>query len=550
MSRICHTCRSLASAQVRAHAPARAFATAITTGKYEHHLPPKRARPILPKLGRRTPTTQSLPTLLKTLSDLKSKSRRPTPSAYITIIKAAGDYALGRNASDGDETEGLGWQVAMAAWDDAKRGGIDLGTDGIESLMRFSVIYPHLLPSLLLYSDSQLASSYQAMIKASSLSSNLEQTFLLITEMFARDITPLPATLKASIRIACEWGCPRLALQLAQKVETESSTGQRIDRDSWFDILVSSADSQYLHGVETAWDRVKSSYTPDEGLVLAMLNTAGRWGRPDFASTILESLPTSPQEHHLAPLLEAFCNAGQVPNAFHVLSSIRASGLTPTLATIQPIVTVLKDAEVIDQAFYALEDMHKAGQPVDITALNALIEASARLGDLQRVRATQIAASDLGLKPDVDTFNGVLACCITTRHRPLGDTVLSEMVASDITPNAKTYETLILLCLTQATYEDAFYYLEKTKADGFKPSYAIYEALIRKCVTLQDSRWRLVVDEMKEVGYRMDSELHEFVNSGGKTRRRDEKGRRRMNDEMVGSKRRQWIGQSQRDSER
>ncbi|WWD18700.1 hypothetical protein CI109_103154 [Kwoniella shandongensis] len=436
MSRICHTCRSLASAQVRAHAPARAFATAITTD-----LPPKRARPILPKLGRRTPTTQSLPTLLKTLSDLKSKSRRPTPSAYITIIKAAGDYALGRNASDGDETEGLGWQVAMAAWDDAKRGGIDLGTDGIESLMR-------------------------------------------------------------------------------------------------------------LHGVETAWDRVKSSYTPDEGLVLAMLNTAGRWGRPDFASTILESLPTSPQEHHLAPLLEAFCNAGQVPNAFHVLSSIRASGLTPTLATIQPIVTVLKDAEVIDQAFYALEDMHKAGQPVDITALNALIEASARLGDLQRVRATQIAASDLGLKPDVDTFNGVLACCITTRHRPLGDTVLSEMVASDITPNAKTYETLILLCLTQATYEDAFYYLEKTKADGFKPSYAIYEALIRKCVTLQDSRWRLVVDEMKEVGYRMDSELHEFVNSGGKTRRRDEKGRRRMNDEMVGSKRRQWIGQSQRDSER
>ncbi|WWC70994.1 uncharacterized protein I206_104947 [Kwoniella pini CBS 10737] len=280
-----------------------------------------------------------------------------------------------------------------------------------------------------------------------------------------------------------------------------------------------------LSGVEIAWRRVKDNYTPDEGLILSMLNAAGRWGRPDFASSILEYLPIPPQEQHLAPLLEAFCNAGEVPNAFHVLVSIREAGITPTMATVQPIVSVLSNAEVIDQAFYALEDMQKAGQPIDITALNALIDASARLGDLQRARATQMAAPDLGLSPNIDTFNLVIACCITAKHRPLGDTILNEINTLALSPNATTYENMISLCLTQPKYEDAFYYLEKAKSDGFKPSYSAYNSLVRKCITANDSRWRLVVDEMKTVGYRVDNELHEFINSGGRSRSRTDQGR-------------------------
>lgn len=299
-----------------------------------------------------------------------------------------------------------------------------------------------------------------------------------------------------------------------------------------------------LNGVETAWERVKSSYTPDEGLILSMLNAAGRWGRPDFSSTILELLPGPPQEHHLAPLLEAFCNAGQVPNAFHVISTIRSTGLTPTLSSIQPIVNALKSAEVIDQAYYTLEDMHKSGQAVDITALNAVIAASSSIGDLQRARATQSAIPEFGMTPNIDTYNLVLQCCVTTSHRPLGDTLLSEMAAQNVQPNATTYDHLIHLCLTQPSYEDAFYYLEKMKAGGFKPGYAVYASLVKKCVKMGDSRWRLVVDEMKDVGYKIEAELQGFINNGGRERGRQAAGQRRANDQMVGSKRRSWIRQA------
>ncbi|WVF68838.1 hypothetical protein IAT40_003611 [Kwoniella sp. CBS 6097] len=551
----CKICRS-----VRVPAP---FVRGVTTStRAATELPPKRNRGPLPKLGRQGNPNESLPELFKTLTELKAANRRPRPAAYIAVIKAAGDFSLSRS-SEGDEAENLGWQVALAAWEDAKKGGLDLGSEGFESLLRFTVIYPHLLHSLLLYNNESISSSFQNLTRAAASNANPEQMIYLLHSMFAQGIAPSLGTITNAIRLACEWGYARLALQIAEKYEHQSESGRRVEQAAWVNILSASAESQYLHGVETAWNRVKSSYTPDEGLIIAMLNTAGRWGRPDFASTMLERLP-NPQERHLAPLLEAFCNAGQVPNAFHVLASIRDAGLAPTMATVQPIAAVLTNTEVIDQAFYALEDMHKAGQPIDITALNALIDASARLGDLQRARATQTAAADMGLTPNVDTFNLVLECCVKSQYRPLGDTILSEMVAQDISPDATTYEALIRLCLTQPTYEDAFYYLEKTKSSGFKPSYAIYDALIRKCLKLNDSRWRLVADELKDVGYKIESDLHEFINSGGKSRSvagknggsgggrggggagrfAAEQGRRKANDQMVGEKRRQWIKDS------
>ncbi|WRT68013.1 uncharacterized protein IL334_004988 [Kwoniella shivajii] len=421
MSGYCKTCNVFAYAT-------RGLATASKVRPPRpSYLNTKFKRGPLPQLGRKAPEHESLPNLLQKLTTLKADGLRPRPEAYVAIIRAAGDFALSRSV-EGEESDNLGWQIALSAWNDAQQGKVDLGIEGMEVLLRLS-------------------------------------------------------------------------------------------------------------GVETAWARVKSSYVPDEGLILSMLNAAGRWGRPDFASTILESLRIPPQEQHLAPLLEAFCNAGQVPDAFRVLSSIRDAGLTPTMATVQPLVSVLTNAEVIDQAFYALEDMHKAGESVDITALNALIDASARLGDLQRARATQTAATDLGLTPNIDTFNLVLSCCAVTKHRALGDTILNELVSLSISPSATTYEHMINLCLTQSKYEDAFYYLEKSKSDNFKPSYALYNSLVRKCISLNDSRWRLVVEELKTVGYRVDNELHEFINSGGKPRTREDRGGRRRDDKLRGSSR-------------
>jgi hypothetical protein len=220
---------------------------------------------------------------------------------------------------------------------------------------------------------------------------------------------------------------------------------------------------------------------------------------------ILPVLSLQPEEHHLVALMEAYVNAGQVPQALQVLSTIRSVGLTPTRNTAQPILAVLDTPELVDQAFFALEDMKAQGQTVDITAFNVLMEASSKLQDVQRVRATQISASDLGVVPDIDTFNAALAVCIPASHRALGDTILKEMKDAGVSPDGTTYHNMILICLTQSKYDDAFFYLESSKSEGFKPKAEAYQRLALKCSNAKDPRSKMVIDEMESLGYRMET---------------------------------------------
>jgi pentatricopeptide repeat protein len=106
--------------------------------------------------------------------------------------------------------------------------------------------------------------------------------------------------------------------------------------------------------------------------------------------------------------------------------------------------------------------------------------------------------------PDIDTYNSALSVCASSSHRELGDTILKEMNEDGISPNGATYHHLILLCATQPLYDDAFYYLEKSKAEGFKPREEAYRSLAIKCESERDPRYKLVVDELVSLGYKLE----------------------------------------------
>lgn len=134
MLRLCRTCR------VGAYAPRRTLATAAAAGP---DLPPGRPQAQLQRPDRagrerdrfRAPNNKlRLADILQTLAKYKAENRSPTPVAYINIIEAASEFALGHRV-DGDQGDGLGFQVALAAWEDAKRGGVELGQEGIDAMM-------------------------------------------------------------------------------------------------------------------------------------------------------------------------------------------------------------------------------------------------------------------------------------------------------------------------------------------------------------------------------------------------------------------------------
>jgi pentatricopeptide repeat protein len=304
--------------------------------------------------------------------------------------------------------------------------------------------------------------------------------------------------------------CPSLRSGLATR-QAPGFCRLGVDSDSQCSepIRESASDQRLrqLEGVRVAWARVvpHKTFTPDEGLVLSVLAVAARWADPSLSLRALEALAAigvTAQEHHLTLLLQAYVNAGQLPDAIRVLSAIRAAGFHPTTATAQPIVTALTTADLIDQAFYSVEDMHKAGSSVDITALNAIVEAAVRTGDLPRARATQLAAADVGLVPDEITYNLILEACVTANNRLLGERIISEMRSASLSPNATSYEHMIRLCLQSPEYEAAFFYFEKLKAEA-QPRREIYVALFNACQKRDDRRWKLVQEEAQRAGIRL-----------------------------------------------
>ena len=128
---------------------------------------------------------------------------------------------------------------------------------------------------------------------------------------------------------------------------------------------------------------------------------------------------------------------------------------------------------------------------------------------------TYKAAAQVGVKPDIDTYNLLLEGCVGARHRQLGDRLLADMKEAGIKPDVTTYQRMVLLCLTQTTYEDAFFYLEEMKALKIVPPIEVYEHIIRKLVHVGDTRYKIALEELKECGYEVSSRLHSFISSGG-----------------------------------
>lgn len=270
-----------------------------------------------------------------------------------------------------------------------------------------------------------------------------------------------------------------------------------------------------------AWPKVVDDLgiTPDEGLCIEVLHTVARHGLADLGTDVLRVLKLigAPwQEHHLACMIEAFCKADRLKEAFETLHVMRENGVIPVAETAHPIFNVVKESiDAIDDAWGILSELHAGGKGVDISAINVVIQGTVFLGDLQRAVGTYKSIPEYGVKPNVETFNLLLSACIAVGHRELGDFLLGEMKQASIKPDLRTYERLIILCLTQTTYEDAFFYLEEMKGHNFLPTLGIYDAIIKKCVSVGDSRYTLALDEMNHCGYPVSQALTDFIAHGG-----------------------------------
>jgi pentatricopeptide repeat protein len=357
---------------------------------------------------------------------------------------------------------------------------------------------------------------------------NLEMAVRQLFSASMQDLVPDHQTMQPVIILAARNNFARLALDLVDWFEGMSN--RRLGESVWVNCLIAAAETAYVslltllcrhvqhhprqvEGVERCWEVVTKRFRTllDEGVCFAVLNTAARGGLPSLATEALHMLQTiniSPQEHHFAAIIEAFCRKGQVKEAILVLDLMSSSGVPSSMETTEPILEYIqKDVKEIDAAWKHVEELHKEGHRLDISLPQSIIIAAIAYGDLSRALAFYSALPELEHSPNLDMYNYLLQGCVQVADRLLGDSLLADMKTTKVKPNPVTYETVIRLCLTQSIYEDAFFYLEEMKAAGHKPSLPIYTALVEKCLDSNDTRHEIALQEMQECGYAVPPSL-------------------------------------------
>ncbi|ORX37197.1 hypothetical protein BD324DRAFT_600886 [Kockovaella imperatae] len=469
-----------------------------------------------PRYDRSLPSSGRQDRLSKLLLELafERKSRKPTPETLVNLLRETLSY-IRRFENDSNilstplrHSTPLSVELVMAVVRCAATSHIDLGFEGRELLHEIAVFHPELLPSLLVTAfetDHYPASLISALIKMPTPTPSLSQHIFVLCESLKRGYAVSPSLLRDTMEACCTWGNPRLALQLAAVGGQTPAHAKEIDAAMREEILVASAETGFMEGLEIAWTHASSTgvFAPDEGLILRIIDVAARNSRPDMAENALkylDSLPVKVEPRHLLPLVEAHLNNGSVLAAVKVAASLPQDD-DLKLDDLAPLIRHISDSEIIDKVFYHLEDLHRTGERLNVVSVNALIAAAVRLNDLHRARAIQSSFEDLGVTPNMDTFNLLLKGCVTMEHRALGDNIMSEISKAGLSPTQSTYEDMIALCLIPREYEDAFYYLEQMKSLNLMPSREIYRRLLEKCQRNNDHRGQFVLEEMETLGY-------------------------------------------------
>ncbi|TFY66272.1 hypothetical protein EVG20_g4816 [Dentipellis fragilis] len=448
--------------------------------------------------------------VLRLLSDMKRVGVRPDLRTYNMLLSVLADTAM--------------YNETLAVMEDMKAMGVrpDVQTyNHVINAARFHDVawtYDHMqaLEKDDLYPN---ATTYALVIRKCCLDAKLEMVLRLLVEMEEKGLSPKLETAQAIIALAAKLGQPRLAIDLAENFE--ASSVRRLENHVWVDCLTASTALLFTAftrcGKESSTTsksrRTRASASkrsiPRHGTACPISPwTSCRRSNPSARScksttSPPSSRPTRAQAESKRPSPSSRSCARR--------TSSRAAGAA------HPIFIAIQDSPAaVDAAWDVLEEMHKKAEPVDITAINAIVQASVAQGDLQRAVGTYQASAEFDVAPDVDTYNALLSGCIAARHRELGDRLLTEMREAGVKPDLHTYERLVVLCLTSPTYEDAFFYLEEMKAEHHVPPYGVYEAIVRRCVSEGDTRYKLALEEMREVGYHVSPHLARFIESGGK----------------------------------
>jgi len=313
----------------------------------------------------------------------------------------------------------------------------------------------------------------------------------------------------------------------------------------WHYILDTASRNHHHEATLYAWrKRVETGYlNPPSGMCINVLNTAARHGDFRLATDVFRVLgqrTNSLQIFHYEALFEAYLTAGDHRTALSILPLMTAANIFPTDATVRPLYLYLRQSpELPPKALHTLQQLKKADKVIPTVAINAIIEAAISTNNLTLAIDTyKILHTLSSTGPTTSTFNALFRGCSKASRKDTAMFLAAEMLALKISPDALTYDRLILVCIegkTEKDYDDVFKYFEEMKEMEWWPRRGTLVAMAKRSCEWGDERVWGLVEEMEARGMEVGSVqrwVGENWRAGEESKRRRERERERA-EEMV-----------------
>lgn len=259
---------------------------------------------------------------------------------------------------------------------------------------------------------------------------------------------------------------------------------------------------------------------PSSGQCLQVLSAASRAGNVQLATDVFKLLSdrgVAFTSLHYEMLLESNVQAGNIYTALTILCIMKKAKVLPDDRATRSLTQYLEQSsDYADKAFSILQDLDEQGRDVPTAAFNSVLEATIETAGLTAAMEQYKTLHQMSSEgPNINTFNILLRGCKADRRKDTAMFLAAEMLALKLTPDAITYDRLLLICLQEDDYEDAFRYYGEMKEFGWTPRNGTLHAMVRRCGESGDGRAWDVLDYMMQLGMH-DARLRQWLHENGK----------------------------------
>lgn len=218
----------------------------------------------------------------------------------------------------------------------------------------------------------------------------------------------------------------------------------------------------------------------------------------------------------LTQALKALTSPGQQTGLAWQLYSVTKDHVTLSRIMYHTLVAGFAREGHMEHANAVIRDMTLENVMPDLATYSAVVHGSLSRGDLDRALQMVSQIQRRGIKPDLPLFQSMLDACAQRQMTSLTERVLSDMIASGVSPTNATLASLVRLYCRIGDLAAALHAFETLPAKHeFQVNKQVYTDLIAACVADSDASQAFAIyGKMTTAGHPADATIYKALLTG------------------------------------